>query len=270
MKIWNLVTLLLLVAFTSSCSSTRTSVPRDDKKITRVYIASDSTAADYSDEPDYQAKRFPQVGWGQMLPALVKAESIASFQFVPAGNSIDIARKAKGGRSARSFFEEGRWREIVDALQPGDLVLIQFGHNDQSKEKFDRYTSIDGYKEYLRLYVDQVREKRARPVLLTSVNRNYPWVDGKLQNCHFDYPQAVKEVANEKKVDLIDLQQLSIDLFTAKGEAFVTGHYFMNLPAGKFSAYPSGQKDNTHFQTEGGIAVAQLVLRALQKLPNVF
>lgn len=234
---------------------------------THIYIASDSTATDYSTEPDYQTKRYPQMGWGQVFQPLFTPESLYRLKNLHVGNKVEVVPKAKGGRSTRSFFEEGRWREICDALQPGDIVLIQFGHNDQSKEKVDRYTPIDGYKQYLRMYVENVRAKKARPILITSVNRNYPWVDGKLQNSHGDYPQAVKDIAREMNVDLIDLTQLSIDHFTAKGEAYVTEKYFMNLPDGKFEGYPKGLKDNTHFQPEGAEAAAKLVFEALTKLP---
>ena len=234
---------------------------------THLYIASDSTATDYAQEEDYQTKRYPQTGWGQVFQPLFTAESLKRLSALHVGNKVIVDDKAKGGRSTRSFFEEGRWREIYEALQPGDLVLIQFGHNDQSKDKVDRYTPIDGYKQYLRLYIEQVRAKKARPILITSVNRNYPWLDGKLQNSHGDYPQAVKDIGKEFKVDVFDLTQLSIDHFSAKGEAFVTEKYFMNLPEGKFEGYPKGQKDNTHFQPEGAQAVAKLVFEALTKLP---
>lgn len=238
-----------------------------EKRTTHLYIASDSTATDYSLEEDYKAKRYPQTGWGQVFQPLFTAESLPRLKALHVGNKVEVIDKAKGGRSTRSFFEEGRWREICDALQPGDLVLIQFGHNDQSKDKVDRYTPIEGYKQYLRMYVENVHAKKARPILITSVNRNYPWMNGKLQDSHMGYPQAMQEIAKKMQVDVIDLTQLSIDHFTAKGEAYVTEKYFMNLPEGKFEGYPKGLKDNTHFQPEGAEAVAKLVFEALVKLP---
>jgi lysophospholipase L1-like esterase len=234
---------------------------------THLYIASDSTATDYSTEPDYMAKRHPQMGWGQVFQPLFGAESLPRLKNLHVAKTVKVEPKAKGGRSTRSFFEEGRWREIYDALQPGDLVLIQFGHNDQSKDKVERYTPIDGYKQYLRMYVENVRAKKARPILMTSVSRNNRWEDGKLLNTHGDYPQAVKDLAEEMKVDLIDLNQISMDLFNAKGQEYVSEKYFMNLPEGKFEGYPKGLKDNTHFQPEGAEAVAKLVFEALAKLP---
>ena len=178
-----------------------------------------------------------------------------------------VLDKARGGRSTRTFFEEGRWAEVYEALSKGDLVLIQFGHNDAAENKPERYVNIQGYKEYLRLFVNQARQKGALPILLTPVNRNYPWEGEQLTNAHGEYPQAMKEVAQELQVPLIDLTQRSIDHFTARGKAYVTDRYIMNLPAGKYTAYPEGQSDNTHFQPEGAKAVAQLVFNGLQALP---
>jgi lysophospholipase L1-like esterase len=259
--IYQLFTLAITLLALQACSS----LPQ--KHITHLYIASDSTATDYQLEPDYVAKHSPQTGWGQMLQPLFTPDSLPRLKALKIAGTLEVVDKAKNGRSTRTFFEEGRWREIYNALQPGDLVLIQFGHNDQSKEKTDRYTPIDGYNQYLRMYVENARAKKARPILITSVNRNYPWVDGKLQNSHGDYPQAVKDIAAEMKVDVIDLTQLSIDHFTAKGEAYVSDNYFMHLPEGKYEAYPKGLTDNTHFKAEGAEAVAKLVFEALTKLP---
>ncbi|WP_280959754.1 GDSL-type esterase/lipase family protein [Anaerophaga thermohalophila] len=145
---------------------------------------------------------------------------------------------------------------------------MQFGHNDASENKPLRYVNIEGYKEFLRLFVTQTRQKGGTPILLTPVARNYPWVDGHLENVHGDYPAAVKEVAREMNVKLIDLNQLSMDHFSKVGKEYVSKHYFMNLPAGKYMAYPEGQNDNTHFQPEGATAVAQLVFNALKNLDN--
>ena len=144
--------------------------------------------------------------------------------------------------------------------------MIQFGHNDAAVDKHERYVNITGYKEYLRLFINQTREKGATPILLTPVARNYPWKDGRLNNVHGDYPQAVKDVAKEMNVLLIDLNQLSMEAFSAKGQEYVSSQYFMNLPAGKYVAYPEGQKDNTHFQPEGATEVARLVFEGLKSL----
>lgn len=237
-----------------------------DKNIVRVFLIGDSTVADYTMYDDYRSKRYPITGWGQVFQSFMSADSLVKVRGIMKADSVIVIDSARGGRSTRTFFEEGRWGSVQRSLQPNDLVLIQFGHNDAAKDKPERYVTIQGYKEYLRLFVTQAREKRAIPILITPVNRNYPWSDGKLSNVHGEYPDAVKEVARELNVPLIDLTQLSCDFFSTKGQEYVSSHYFMNLPAGAFEAYPNGQKDNTHFQPDGAVEVARLVFEAMTRL----
>jgi lysophospholipase L1-like esterase len=232
----------------------------------KVFLIGDSTVADYTLEAEYAAKRHPLTGWGQVFQAFLRPDSLLRLRPLIKADSAVVVDKAKGGRSTRTFFEEGRWEEVYQGLQAHDVVLMQFGHNDASVEKPERYVNIAGYKQYLRLYVQQSRQKGAIPILLTPVSRNYPWKEGRLGNVHGDYPQAVKDVARELQVPLIDLNQRAMDAFTAKGQDYVTSHYFMNFPAGIYPAYPMGQKDNTHFQPEGAKAVAQLVFEGLKQL----
>lgn len=237
-----------------------------DERITRVFLIGDSTVADYTIYNDYMTKRYPITGWGQVFQSLLSRDSLVKVRNIIKTDSVLVIDSARGGRSTRTFFEEGRWASVCQSFHPNDLVLIQFGHNDAAKDKPERYVTIQGYKEYLRLFVNQTREKGAIPILLTPVNRNYPWADGKLTNVHGEYPDAVKAVARELNVHLIDLTRLSCEFFTSKGRDYVTSHYFMNLPAGAFEAYPNGQKDNTHFQPEGALEVARLVFNAMKGL----
>lgn len=253
-----LISTLLLV---SACSTTA-----KPALITQIFIAADSTAADHTLNADYETHRHPVTGWGQKFQPFMEGENLAKVNHLVQTQQAIVLNKAKGGRSTRTFFEEGRWDEIYRALQPKDLVLIQFGHNDAAVKKHERYVNITGYKQYLRLFVQQTREKNALPILLTPVNRNYPWDNGKLGNSHGDYPQAMKEVAAEMDVMLIDLGQISRDFFSSKGQEYVSKTYFMNLAPGAFPAYPDGLSDNTHFQPAGAHEVARLVFEAMQAL----
>ncbi|MFD2285450.1 GDSL family lipase [Pedobacter petrophilus] len=232
----------------------------------KVYLIGDSTVADYALEEQYMEKRYPLMGWGQVFQQFLSKDSLKNLNHLIKSDSAQVIDKAKGGRSTRSFFEEGRWKEILLTLKKNDLVLIQFGHNDAAKDKPERYVDIPGYKDFLRMYVKESRAKGARPVLITPVTRNYPWKEGKLGSAHGEYPQAVIDVAKELKVPVIDLTTLSAAFFTSKGNDFVTKNYFMNLDSGKYVAYPKGQKDNTHFQPEGAKEIARLVYEGLKKI----
>lgn len=234
----------------------------------KIYLIGDSTVADYALEDHYMEKRYPLTGWGQVFQQFLIIDSLKNLNHLIKSDSAQVIDKAKGGRSTRSFFEEGRWKEVLLALKKNDLVLIQFGHNDAAKDKPERYVDIPGYKNFLRMYVNETRAKGARPILLTPVTRNYPWENGKLGSAHGEYPQAVRDVAKELSVPVIDLTKLSADFFSSKGYDFVTRNYFMNIDSGKYTAYPKGQKDNTHFQPEGAKEIARLVYEGLKKISN--
>ena len=235
-----------------------------------VYLIGDSTMADYSGDydpgKDYMKTRYPVMGWGQVFQQFMTSDSLKKVSGLIKTDSVIVDDRARGGRSTRTFFQEGRWRSVYENLKEDDLVLMQFGHNDGAENKTERYVNIEGYKEFLRLYVSQARQKGAHPIILTPVARNYPWEDGHLQNVHGEYDQAAKDVAKELDVMLIDLNQRSMDYFSEKGKEYVTKNYFMNLPAGKYEAYPEGQDDNTHFQPAGAKAVAQLVFDGMKEL----
>src|SRR5205807_2069437 len=153
----------------------------------KVYLAGDSTMAKKLPE-----KR-PETGWGEMLAQF--------FQ----DNTVNIDNRAQNGRSTRTFISEGRWQAIVDALKPGDFVFIQFGHNDESKEKVDRYTPPADYRSNLIKFITEARAKKVTPVLLTSVMRRKFDKDGKLVDTHGEYPGIVRSAAAEYKVALIDM-----------------------------------------------------------------
>lgn len=246
---------LFLVAF----------VPKE--KITKIYLIGDSTMMDYDKyRADYLTSIYPLAGWGQYFQILFDQKTIKSLDFLIKTDSVLVDNHAIGGRSSRSFFEEGRWAEVCNELVAGDLVMIQFGHNDATLERPLRYVTPDAYKEYIRLFVSQTREKGAIPIVVTPVSRNEPWKDGKLGRQHGEYYTAAVEVSQELEVLMIDLTKRSMDFFAEKGETYVTANYFMNMTPGQYPNYPEGKEDNTHFVTEGAKAVAQLVLEGMQEL----
>ncbi|WP_343850775.1 rhamnogalacturonan acetylesterase [Algoriphagus jejuensis] len=251
--------LLLLLAGLMSFAFTQ--------KVTKIYLIGDSTMMDYDKyREDYLTSMYPLSGWGQYFQELFDAETIASLGALIKSDSVLVDNRAIGGRSTRSFFEEGRWAKVYQDLQPGDLVMIQFGHNDATLERPLRYVTPEAYKEFIRLYVTQTREKGAIPIVITPVSRNEPWKDGKLGNLHGDYYTAAVEVSKELEVRMIDLTMRSMAFFEEKGEEYVTQNYFMNMEPGQYPNYPDGKTDNTHFVTEGAKEVAKLVLEGMREL----
>lgn len=239
---------------------------RQDIKIVKIWLIGDSTLTDYSKENNYKVKKYPKTGWGQVFQQFVSGKNLEALKEWFNADSVIVENHAVGGRSTRSFFQEGRWRKVYDELEAGDFVFIQFGHNDASVKKTERYVDTEGYKEFLRLYVAQTREKGASPVLITPVARNYPWEGEVLKNVHGEYPAGMKAIAAETNTSLIDLNELSMRFFSEKGREYVSKYYFMNLPEGKYEAYPEGLDDNTHFQPEGANEVARLVYKGLKDL----
>src|SRR6184192_4123617 len=212
-----------------------------------IYLAGDSTMAQ-----KLPAKR-PETGWGEMLS-----------KFFQEGTVI-IDNRAQNGRSTRTFISEGRWQTIVDALKPGDYVFIQFGHNDESKEKVDRYTPPADYRNNLIKFVSEVRARKATPVLLTPVMRRRFDKDGRLQDTHGEYPDIVRSVAAEYKVALIDMHRSSAAVL-AKYGAEESRKLFLQLKPNESPNYPKGIEDNTHFNPLGAKVMARLAADGIREL----
>jgi lysophospholipase L1-like esterase len=211
-----------------------------------VFLAGDSTMA--SKRPE---KR-PETGWGEFL------------QHHFDGRKVRVDNHAQNGRSTRTFIGEGRWQAILDKLRAGDYVFIQFGHNDSSKEKTDRYTPPDDYRANLVRFVADVRAKRATPVLLTPVMRRRFDKEGALQDSHGEYPDIARRVAAEQKVALIDMHRKSWQTLARFG---VEGskRLFLQLAAGEHANYPQGVNDNTHFSPGGAEIMAALAAEGIRE-----
>lgn len=215
------------------------------KKI-RVYLIGDSTIA------DKVLRTFPETGWGTPFKTFFDS-------------SVVVDNRAKNGRSTRSFLAENLWQPIADALQEGDYVFIQFGHNDEAKEKTDRYTTPEEYKKNLHKFISETRSKKANPVLLTPVTRRKFDKEGKIMETHAEYSKLVREVAKEANVPFIDLDEKSRGMLQQFGEEN-SKLLFLQLAPGEHPNYPEGKNDNTHFSELGARKVAQIVLAEIVAL----
>jgi lysophospholipase L1-like esterase len=149
-------------------------------------------------------------------------------------------------------------------LQAGDYVFIQFGHNDESKDKVDRYTTPEQYKSNITRFVKETRAKKAIPILLTPVSRR-KFKDGKAIETHEVYSTLVLQLAKELNTPFIDLDKKSLELYQKMGEE-TSKLLFLQLEPGEHPNYPEGKVDNTHFSELGARKIAQIVLAELRTL----
>ncbi|HEX2608812.1 MAG TPA: rhamnogalacturonan acetylesterase [Flavisolibacter sp.] len=227
------------------CALTLASFAPLPKKV-RIWMAGDSTMS------VKDTRAYPETGWG--MPFVYFFDS-----------TIQVENLAKNGRSTRTFISEGLWQQIASQASEGDYVLIQFGHNDESKEKTDRYTTPEEYKANLTRFVQEARARKATPILLTPVSRR-KFVDGKAVATHEHYAPLVKEVAAALQVPLIDLDTQSRELYQQLGEE-ASKLLFLQVKPGEHPNYPEGKTDNTHFSELGARLIAEIVLHNLQAMP---
>lgn len=210
-----------------------------------VYLAGDSTVVDQEKEP--------WAAWGQMLPAFFNSR-------------IAIANEAESGETIHSFVTEHRFDKIFSTIRSGDYLFMQFAHNDQKPGR--GFVPIPEYESLLRRYIALARSRGAHPVLVTSMNRRDFSADGKIVPTLGGYPDAMREVAREEKVPLIDLNAMSKTLFEAMGTEG-TLKAFVHYPAHTFPDQPAALADNTHFNSYGALELAKCVVEGIRhaKLP---
>ena len=215
------------------------------KRQIKVYLIGDSTMS------QKEIKAFPETGWG--MPFSYFFDSL-----------VTVDNRAKNGRSTRTFIEEGLWKPVVDNLQEGDYVLIQFGHNDEVKTKAS-YTTEQEFTANLVKYVAESRNKKAIPVLLTPVARRKFDSSGKIEGTHDLYSELVRNTAKKYNVPLIDLDKKGQQLLQQMGVE--SSKYLFNyLEPNEHPNYPDGKKDDTHFSELGARKVAQIVLAEIKNL----
>jgi lysophospholipase L1-like esterase len=206
-----------------------------------VYIAGDSTVVDQTDEP--------WCAWGQILPRFFKP-------------GVTISNQAESGETLKAFISENRLAKVLSTMKPGDYLFIQFNHNDQ-KPGPDHVDAATDYRSYLRLYINEARLRGATPVLVTAMNRRSFGPDGKIMNTLGDYPDAVRDVAKEENVPLIDLNAMSKIFFEAMGPDNST-KAFVQYPANTFPGQTHELKDNTHFNSYGAYELAKCIVEGIK------
>ncbi|WP_029231001.1 rhamnogalacturonan lyase family protein [Butyrivibrio sp. VCB2006] len=241
-----------------------------------IFIASDSTVQTY-DEYYY-----PQTGWGQVLSTyfgdLVEERECdtcgySQSQTYETTNAI-VENRSIGGRSSKSFIDEGKFDDILEDMKPGDYLLVQWGHNDATYSRPNRYVSADDFEKWMMVYVNGALERGVTPVFVTPVAR-YSYTtnsDGSLNSfaSNFEaYRQVMLRLAREYNVPYVDLTQRSIEVcnnFGIEGSKML----FLKLAAGEVSggAYAGGVDDSTHLQYYGALKFAQCVAEGIVDYAN--
>lgn len=232
--------LLSLIVLTG-CASVQ-----DDIRGPTLFLVGDSTMAEQPEE------KYPEWGWGQALPPLLE-------------EGITLENHARNGRSTRSFVAEGRWDAVVERLQPGDFVVIGFGHNDQKSDDPTRYAEAGtDYRAYLNRFIDEAGERGAEVILVTSIVRRQFDDQGQPVETLGDYPNVTRAVAAERAVPLVDLNLFTRQLLAEAGPE-MSRHIYMHAYPGQYDNLPpEGKQDDTHLQVRGAEIVAKLFVAEAQ------
>lgn len=210
-----------------------------------IWIIGDSTVED--NKPPFR-------GWGWALPEHTAA-------------GVTVRNHALSGRSTRSFRDEGLFKPVQEGMQSGDILLIQFGHNDE-KDAPELHTDPDStYPEFLAWYCDEALKRGVQPVLITPVSRRWWLPGGEMLYTHGEYPAAMRQLSAERHVPLVDLKAASRALYLRLGEEKTAG-LFVRIAKGENPDFPDGHDDKTHFNAHGAQVIAALVADGLRADPR--
>jgi len=217
------------------------------KKSLTIFMIGNSTMADkpYKDGN-------PEKGWGQVFPLYFK-------------EGIRIENHAVNGRSTKSFIDEGRWIKVLEKLNPGDYVIIEFGHNDSKKEDSKRFADANtDYKSNLKRFVSEAQVKGAVPILATPIVRRRFSDEGIFYDVHGDYPKVVRKLADELKVPLLDLHKKTQQMLAEFGEER-SKLLFLHILPFEYKTLPDGKIDDTHLSAYGAFKVCDLAAEEIRE-----
>lgn len=238
-----------------------------NNKVTTIFIIGDSTAAEKGNP-----SKNPERGWGMVLQGCFD-------------DKVLVDNHAVNGRSSKSFIDEGRWQKVLDKIQPGDYVVIQFGHNDEKSDPKRHTDAETTFASNLKRYVEETRAKGGNPILMNSVVRRCWFVekdtnddDEKLRNTTYAEDEQVNSdslvdthgayvkipvlVAKEMNVPFVDATKITHDIETNLG---VEGSRKLHMwfRPGENPQVPKGRKDNTHYNVYGAHVIANALADAI-------
>jgi lysophospholipase L1-like esterase len=227
----------------------------------RIFLVSDSTVQTFSED------WAPQAGWGQFLHChmghLQAIKPIPEAQYKEARyfetDQVQIFSWAIGGRSSRSFIEEGKWARLVPQIKAGDYVLIQWGHNDSTIERPNRYVEPSDFTYWLMKYYSDLKTIGAHPIFVTPVARFHHDDSGMFIEDFKAYGDSMRTLATMKSINLIDLSRLSIEHLNKIGPEMAKDYFMLSV---------EGKDDHTHLHIEGAYVFAGIVAQELKQIIN--
>ncbi|WP_206241191.1 rhamnogalacturonan acetylesterase [Novosphingobium terrae] len=201
-------------------------------QVPTIFTVGDSMVADHPTEPTGS--------WAQFLPAMLD-------------DGIAVANYAESGATLKSFLADLRLDKALSLMKPGDVLMIQFGHNDQKANWPQTYAEANTtYRAYLAAYIAEARRRGATPVLVTSPERRNFDAAGHIVPSLGDYPKVMRDISQEQNVPLVDLNRASIALYEALG------------PERAPAMFNDEGRDKTHYDNWGAWMAARIVADQLR------
>ena len=211
--------------------------------IPTLWLCGNSTVVDQ----DYE----PWASWGQMITRWFTDE-------------VAVANYAESGETATSFIAAGRMKKIVSLMKEGDYIFMEFGHNDQ-KEKRPGSGAFYNYVYALKQFVDEARAKGVTPVFVTPTQRRSFDKNGKIQETHANYPEAMRWVAKDLGVPLIELHEMTRTFFETLGVE-ESKRALVHYPAKTYPGQQTAFEDNTHFNPYGAYEISRMMVEGMKSL----
>ena len=244
--------------------------PLRKRQIPRIFLVSDSTVQ------SYEKRFYPQTGWGQVLYQFLKGNE--RYKEYPAEHStyslartyelpqVIIENRSIGGRSAKSFYDEGKLDQVLEILCPGDYMFVQFAHNDATAIRPNRYIPAGEFPFFIQRYIDACRRRGAQCVLVTPVTMRVLEEDGSNKLCFAEYREQMLKLGEEQNIPVLDLSKRSNDYVNRIGSEESKGLY-MWLEEGEYpeGAYAAGVSDKAHLQEYGATVYADMVAQMIQE-----
>lgn len=235
-----------------------------------IFLASDSTVQTYEDYYD------PQTGWGEALHNFFgnyigegpcedcNYNQSRSYET----DQVIIENRAIGGRSSRSFIEEGKLDDLLEDVKPGDYLLVQWGHNDATSSRPNRYVSPEDFGEWIKYYIDGAKQRGAACILVTPAARYSYNADGTFNENFKAYGDVMRTIAAQENIPLADLSAASIALCENFGIEGAKSLFLWVEPGEYEGAYAGGATDSTHLQYYGAYKFAQCVAAEIAGMPQ--